>query len=34
MLVFTVRTTSRALPSVWKGALIVPGLVSLPVGDT
>jgi hypothetical protein len=34
MLALTVRTTSRAFVIVRNGAAIVPGLLSLPVGET
>ena len=34
MLALTVRTTSRALVTVRNGALMLPGLASLPDGDT
>jgi hypothetical protein len=34
MLLFTVRTTSRAFVTVRNGALMLPGFASLPDGDT
>jgi len=34
MAVLIVRTVSRALVIVWKGALAVPAFVSLPFGAT
>ena len=34
MLLLIVRTTSRAFVTVRKGELMLPGLASLPEGDT